>query len=83
LTGCVDPLVSVRNLTVTYVNETSVQLSWSAPSRPASLGRYRYRVECVHCESTTTFIPNRNHLNSTTSVSHATFFRSHNLHDIL
>ena len=62
----VDPRLSVINLTVTYVNETSVQLSWSAPSM--SHGHNSYRVECVSCESTVTFTPNRERLNSTTSV---------------
>ena len=73
---CVDPDVSVRNLSVTYVNDSSLRLSWLPPSRPASVGLHSYQVNCDNCESTVTFLPARRRINSTTSVPSAVFCSS-------
>ena len=69
---CTDAQLSVRNLSVTYINDTSVRLSWLEPSSASSTSvdhAYTYRVVCARCSSTVMFRPGQRRLNSTESVA--------------
>ena len=72
----------VRNLSITYVDHSRLDLIWRAPapavtSDVTTSGILRYSVSCVTCSDNVTFIPARSGLNTTRLVDCTVVVRSH------
>lgn len=66
------PPSGVRDLRVTYRNQSTVHLQWQAPLFVGGRTDLRYRVECQGCDSSVTYNPRRTNFNSTRQLMHCT-----------
>jgi len=60
--------VQVRNLSITHVDHTRLDMTWAAPdvtSDATNTAVLRYSVSCVTCRDNITFIPARSGLSNT------------------
>jgi len=58
----------VRDLEMTYVDQSSVRLQWLPPAWDGGRPDVRYRVECVGCDDQVAYTPRQSHLHGTASV---------------
>ena len=63
-----EPPSAVRDLAVTYRDQSSVRLQWRPPDSDGGRTDVRYRVECVDCGGHVAYTPRQSNLHGTASV---------------
>jgi len=63
-----EPPSVVRDLVMTYRDQSSVRLQWLPPVLDGGRSDVRYRVECVGCDDHVAYTPRQSNLHGTASV---------------
>jgi ephrin-B len=60
-----EPPSAPQNLTVNFVDQSTVILSWSAPKYLGGRNDTVYRISCEGCSSSVTYVPSQENFNDT------------------
>ncbi|KAF7491603.1 Ephrin type-A receptor 4 [Sarcoptes scabiei] len=63
--ACTQPPSAPQNLTISFMDQSTVILTWSEPKYLGGRNDTVYRISCDYCPTTTTYVPSQENFNDT------------------